>query len=131
LFIDEFGRMKSAVEVKSLKPDCTKCHALCCVALAFDWPHYAKPAGVPCKNLDDDFRCSKWDVLEKEGYRQCRRFSCHGAGQAVAQYAEENAIANWREAPPGDRVELGIFQQVYSELYSDLIRTPPLSKNNG
>ncbi len=120
--------MNSTVEVTNFTPDCSKCHGLCCVALAFDWPHYKKPAGTPCKNLDDNFRCGKWDVLEKEGYDTCRRFSCHGAGQAVAQFAEENGIANWRAAPADEPIEQGLFQQVYSEVYKNLVSAPPPAK---
>lgn len=122
--------MNITLEVDEFRPNCEKCHGLCCVALAFQWPHYEKPAGVPCKNLDENFKCTKWDVLEKEGFRNCRRYSCHGAGQAVAQFSDENGLPNWRESAEGDCLELAVFQRVYTELYNDIVGAPPPVKED-
>ncbi|MBC8238940.1 MAG: hypothetical protein H8E30_00550 [Alphaproteobacteria bacterium] len=126
--IDERFAMTKTVDVKGFTPNCTDCHALCCVALALEWPHYKKPAGEPCKNLDENFRCSKWNSLEAGGYRECRSFSCFGAGQAVAQFTEANCLPNWRESAPEEHAELSIFQRVYSELYNDFLGVLPPRK---
>jgi len=37
--------------------------------------------------------------LEQDGYTDCRRFSCHGTGQAVAQFALDNGIPIGGNAP--------------------------------
>ncbi len=120
--------MSETVEITDFAPDCKNCHAICCVALAFDWPHYKKPAGVPCENLDRDFRCNKWDRLESEGFFGCRNFTCYGAGQAVARFIAEKSIPNWRQSGKDGHVELSIFQRVYSDLYSDFNKRPPPRK---
>jgi len=122
--------MTIAVEVDEFTPNCKKCHALCCVAMAFDWPNYKKPAGVPCKNLDENFKCTKWNVLEEEGYFACRVFSCYGAGQAVAQFVEEEALPDWRESNGDEKAELVVFQRVYQELYNDFHGKPPPVKKD-
>mgnify|MGYP006099423935 CR=1 FL=1 len=116
--------MAMTVEVKGFPPNCKDCHTLCCVVLTFDGPHYKKPAGEPCKNLDQNSRCNKWNILEGEGYRECRSFSCFGAGQVVAHFTEANCLPNWQERAPDEHAELSIFQRVYSELYNDFVGKP-------
>jgi hypothetical protein len=71
-----------------LRADCSRCVGLCCVApelaasadFAID-----KPAGVPCPNLLDDFRCGIHDRLRESGFPACAVFDCFGAGQQVTQ----------------------------------------------
>ncbi len=120
--------MKTTVDVTEFTPDCKNCHGTCCVALAFDWHNYKKPAGAPCKNLGDDFRCTIWDNLEEEGFIFCRGFSCYGAGQAVARLVKEEGIPNWRDSPDGEKVELGLFQNTYKALYEDFKGKPAPKK---
>lgn len=117
--------MTLAVEVTEFTPNCNKCRGLCCVGLALEWPNYKKPAGVPCKHLDENFRCSKWDVLEEEGFFACRGFSCYGAGQAVTRLIDENSLPTWRQSNGDEHAELGTFQRVYQELYRDRHDNPP------
>ncbi|WP_244296263.1 pentapeptide repeat-containing protein [Pseudoclavibacter terrae] len=78
--------------------DCARCVALCCSALAFsrgdDFAH-EKPAGKPCRNLDENLGCSIHAVLLERGYRGCTVFECHGAGQRVTQ--ETFGGGDWRE----------------------------------
>ena len=67
-----------------LQPDCARCAALCCVALAFDRSDrfaYDKPACEPCRNLGGDDRCRIYDRREREGFSGCIRFDCQGARQ--------------------------------------------------
>jgi len=115
----------AVLEIGEFLPDCKNCHALCCVALAFKWVHDEKLAGEPCKNLGDNFECTKWDTLEEEGYLECRSHTCYGAGQGVAEFLKEKNLPNWRDSEEGKRVELAVFQRVYSELYSDFNGRPP------
>jgi len=83
-----------------LVPDCKQCAALCCVALAFDKsPQFAndKPAGVACKNLTPNGRCSVHKNLSQEGFKGCVDFDCHGAGQHVTQVLFEGCT--WQDDP--------------------------------
>lgn len=73
--------------IPSLTEDCSRCAALCCVALAFDrGESFAidKPAGTPCPKLDGHL-CSAHATLEEDGFSGCVRYSCTGAGQRVVQ----------------------------------------------
>jgi hypothetical protein len=71
----------------TLRADCARCAALCCVAPAFAASHdfaIDKPAGRPCPNLSG-FRCSVHDRLRERGFPGCVAFDCFGAGQQVTQ----------------------------------------------
>ncbi|MGN6380602.1 MAG: pentapeptide repeat-containing protein [Gaiellales bacterium] len=81
-----------------LRADCGRCAGLCCVAPAFSVSaDFAidKPAGVPCPNLGDDFRCSIHSQLRGRGFPGCAAYDCFGAGQRVAQVTF--AGRDWRE----------------------------------
>ncbi|MEV6347845.1 pentapeptide repeat-containing protein [Actinoplanes sp. NPDC051851] len=80
--------------------DCSRCAALCCVAPAFaKSSDFAvdKPAGRPCRNLGDDFRCGIHEELPQRGFRGCVVFDCFGAGQRITQ--ETFAGRDWRSSP--------------------------------
>ncbi len=80
-------------------PDCARCAALCCVALAFDRSDlfaFDKPAGEPCRHLAGH-ACTIHPRLEDEGFGGCVRYDCLGAGQAVVQ--EVFAGRSWRDEP--------------------------------
>lgn len=84
----------------SLRPDCSKCFALCCTAFGFTRSaDFAldKPAGSPCSNLAADFSCTIHDSLRPRGFPGCTVFDCFGAGQTVSQ--ELFGGRNWREHP--------------------------------
>ncbi|MDQ0809356.1 uncharacterized protein YjbI with pentapeptide repeats [Streptomyces sp. B3I7] len=72
----------------ALRADCSRCFALCCVALPFtasaDFAR-DKNAGTPCPNLGGDHRCGIHDRLRPEGYSGCTVYDCFGAGQKVSQ----------------------------------------------
>ncbi|UQU65912.1 pentapeptide repeat-containing protein [Couchioplanes caeruleus] len=71
-----------------LRADCSRCVGLCCVAPAFaKSSDFAidKPAGRPCPNLGDDFRCGIHDRLPEKGFPGCVVFDCFGAGQHLTQ----------------------------------------------
>lgn len=71
-----------------LQADCSRCFALCCVAPGFaksaDFG-YTKPAGKPCRNLLDDYRCAIHSTLRRQGFSGCQVYDCFGAGQHVSQ----------------------------------------------
>ncbi|GGC00830.1 pentapeptide repeat-containing protein [Cellulomonas carbonis] len=83
-----------------LVADCSRCAGLCCVALPFarsaDFA-VDKPAGVPCTNLRDDFRCGVHDRLRETGWVGCTVFDCAGAGQHVVQ--DLYGGRDWRSHP--------------------------------
>jgi uncharacterized protein YjbI with pentapeptide repeats len=83
-----------------LVADCERCFGLCCVVPAFaksaDFA-FDKPAGQPCRNLGDDFRCGIHRDLRRKGFPGCTVYDCFGAGQKVAQQTYKGV--DWRDAP--------------------------------
>jgi hypothetical protein len=72
----------------SLRADCARCAALCCVALAFDRSNlfaFDKPAGQPCRHLDACGGCRIHAARGQQGFGGCIRYDCLGAGQRVTQ----------------------------------------------
>lgn len=95
---------------ESLQADCANCFGLCCVALSFarsaDFAA-SKPAGQPCSNLQQDFRCGIHTQLRDEGYPGCTVFDCFGAGQKVSQITFGGT--DWRQAPRTARSMFEVF----------------------
>jgi hypothetical protein len=54
-----------------------------------------KPAGRPCPNLRDDFRCGIHADLRDRGFPGCEVFDCFGAGQQLTQVTFGGR--SWRE----------------------------------
>lgn len=96
----EKSRATPTVRPDELRADCARCFGLCCVLPAFaasaDFA-LDKPAGTPCPNLGDDFRCGIHDRLRDRGFPGCAVFDCFGAGQQVAQVTF--AGHDWRDRP--------------------------------
>lgn len=87
-------------QTPSLKSECSRCAALCCVALSFDkGPKFAisKEAGTPCPNLGPDHRCTIHEDLAERGFQGCIDYDCAGAGQRVIE--ERFNGEDWRSAP--------------------------------
>jgi hypothetical protein len=83
-----------------LRPDCSRCDALCCVLLAFDAsPAFAfdKPACAPCRNLAPDNRCTIHAKLADLGFGGCSIYDCQGAGQRVTGQVFKGR--SWRNDP--------------------------------
>jgi hypothetical protein len=83
-----------------LRADCSRCAALCCVALAFDKGEsfdIDKAADVPCPNLGARGFCTIHDKLKDFGFAGCARYDCNGAGQRVTQ--ELFGGRSWQEDP--------------------------------
>ncbi|KOU47536.1 pentapeptide repeat-containing protein [Streptomyces sp. WM6378] len=84
----------------TLVSDCGNCFGLCCVALAYaasaDFA-IDKPAGKPCPNLQQDFRCGIHRDLRGRGFQGCTVYDCFGAGQKVSQ--QTFGGRDWRTAP--------------------------------
>ncbi|MEU2491193.1 pentapeptide repeat-containing protein [Streptomyces sp. NPDC007883] len=98
-----------APDTAALRADCGACFALCCVALPFSASaDFAvdKPAGRPCGNLRDDFRCGIHTRLRDSGFPGCTVYDCYGAGQKVSQVTFGGR--SWRQ-DPGARGMLDVF----------------------
>jgi uncharacterized protein YjbI with pentapeptide repeats len=94
----------------SLRADCERCFALCCVVPAFSVSAdfaITKKAGQPCPNLKPDFRCGIHTRLRENGFRGCTVYDCFGAGQKVSQVTF--AGEDWRLAPQLARQIFEVF----------------------
>jgi uncharacterized protein YjbI with pentapeptide repeats len=94
----------------SLRADCERCFALCCVAPAFSVSaDFAidKAAGHACPNLQSDFRCGIHSTLRQRGFAGCAVYDCFGAGQKVAQVTFGGQ--DWRRAPGTARQMFEVF----------------------
>ena len=93
-----------SVSERELHADCGRCVALCCVGPAFaasaDFA-LDKPAGTPCPNLRDDFRCGIHARLPESGFRGCTVYDCFGAGQRVTAATRDGRgePTDWRRTP--------------------------------
>jgi hypothetical protein len=105
----------------ALRADCSRCAGLCCVAPAFaasaDFA-IAKPAGVACPNLAEDFRCGIHAELPERGFPGCTVFDCFGAGQRITQSTFGGR--SWRESPElarGQFAVLPVMRQLHEMLW--------------
>ncbi len=93
-----------------LRPDCSRCFGLCCVAPPFSAsPEFAidKEAGHACPHLRRDFRCDIHATLAERGFPGCTVYDCFGAGQQVAQVTFGGT--DWRRAPETARQMFDAF----------------------
>lgn len=93
-----------------LRADCSRCFALCCVALPFARSNdfaFTKAAGDPCVNLQGDFRCGIHTTLREKGFPGCTVYECFGAGQKVAQVTFHGT--DWRAEPGSARLVFDVF----------------------
>ncbi|WP_312868277.1 pentapeptide repeat-containing protein [Amycolatopsis pithecellobii] len=66
-----------------------------------------KPAGTPCPNLREDFRCGIHARLRESGFAGCTVFDCFGAGQQVSQVTFGGR--DWRGDPETARRMFAVF----------------------
>ncbi|MET9429625.1 MULTISPECIES: pentapeptide repeat-containing protein [unclassified Streptomyces] len=101
------------LQLDTLRGDCANCFGLCCVALPFtasaDFA-VGKPAGTPCGNLRDDFRCGIHTRLRDEGFPGCTVYDCFGAGQKVSQVTFGGR--DWRRNPDTAQAMFAAFPVV-------------------
>ncbi|SEE80526.1 pentapeptide repeat-containing protein [Jiangella alba] len=93
-----------------LRADCARCTGLCCVGPALTRSaDFAidKPAGEPCPNLRDDFRCGIHTELRPRGFPGCTVYDCFGAGQQVVQVTFGGAM--WRSSASARAEQLAAF----------------------
>jgi len=97
----------------SLRADCERCFALCCVAPAFaasaDFA-INKNAGQACPHLQPDFRCGIHTRLRQQGFRGCTVYDCFGAGQKVSQVTFGGQ--DWRRVPRTAKQMFAVFSIV-------------------
>ncbi|MCR8643254.1 pentapeptide repeat-containing protein [Paenibacillus sp. N1-5-1-14] len=98
----------------SLQADCEQCFGLCCTALPFaasvDFA-IDKPAGTPCSNLQDNFRCGVHTKLRQIGFRGCTVYDCFGAGQKLSQITFKEK--NWRTNPDSAQLMFEVFPTMW------------------
>ena len=98
---------------RSLRADCDRCFALCCVAPAFaasaDFA-LTKPPGQACPNLRADFRCGIHAALRLRGFRGCAVYDCFGAGQKVSQVTFGGQ--DWRWDPHTAQQMFAVFSSM-------------------
>ncbi|WP_175638959.1 pentapeptide repeat-containing protein [Metabacillus schmidteae] len=107
-------------DLKSVKADCENCFGLCCVALPYlksaDFA-YDKDSGIPCENLQTDYRCGIHRNLRKSGFRGCTVYECFGAGQKVSQFTYSGR--DWRKNKEIEKEMFEVFpvmQQLHEML---------------
>lgn len=113
--------LMDAYDSNSFQADCANCFGLCCVALAFtasaDFP-VDKAGGVPCRNLEENFRCGIHRNLRLSGYSGCTVFDCLGAGQKVSQLTFGGM--NWKDHPESAQKMfqvLPVMQQLHEMMF--------------
>jgi uncharacterized protein YjbI with pentapeptide repeats len=77
-----------------------------------------KPAGTPCPNLGEDFRCGIHERLRPRGFPGCAVYDCFGAGQRVAQVTFGGR--DWRRSPEIAEqmfVVFGVMRQLHELLW--------------
>lgn len=126
----------SAEELRhhNLKADCENCFGFCCVALYFSasegFPE-DKDAGIPCINLQQDFRCRVHNNLKERGLKGCIAYDCLGAGQKVAKVTYGGQ--DWHKAPESAKQMYDVFlimKQIYEMLWylTEAITLKPASE---
>lgn len=102
---------------KGLTADCSACFGLCCTALniiaSSDFA-MNKPAGTPCTNLQEDFKCHIHTELRESGYKGCTVYDCLGAGQKGSQDTFKGR--SWRKNPTDAEQMFQVFP-VMEQLY--------------
>jgi uncharacterized protein YjbI with pentapeptide repeats len=103
-----------------LRADCENCFGLCCVALPYaksaDFA-FDKDGGIPCKNLQADYRCGIHNKLRNEGFKGCTVYECFGAGQKVSRVTYKGR--DWRINPETAKEMFEVFpimQQLHEML---------------
>ena len=107
LFVDDARAVARTAQRKpdimtqsTLRADCARCAALCCVALAFDRSELFaidKPAGACCPHLGHAGQCSIHAQRLQRGFGGCVGYDCLGAGQRVVQ--DLFGAASWQDDP--------------------------------
>lgn len=121
----------SNISRSNLRADCKNCFGFCCVALYFSASEgfpVNKDAGVPCINLQSDFRCSVHKNLKSLGLKGCIAYDCFGAGQKVAQVTYGGH--DWRQVPETAQQMYEVFlimHQIHEMLWylTEAIRLEP------
>ncbi|MGH3793399.1 MAG: pentapeptide repeat-containing protein [Pseudonocardiaceae bacterium] len=121
----------------SLRADCERCFALCCVAPAFSASaDFAidKDAGQACPNLRSDFRCGIHARLRQQGFPGCTVYDCFGAGQKVSQVTFGGR--DWRRAPRTAQQMFEVFpimRQLHELLWylTEALTLPPARPLHG
>lgn len=97
----------------TLRADCARCQALCCVGLPFDRGEsfgFDKPADVACHYLDASCRCGIHGELAARGQAGCAGYDCYGAGQRITQ--ELFAGVSWQRDPEARAPLLEAFRRL-------------------
>lgn len=97
----------------TLRADCARCQALCCVSLSFDrgeWFAFDKPANATCRHLGPGLACAIHGELETKGQAGCAAYDCYGAGQVITQ--QVFAGVSWKRATDGGAAMFDAFRRL-------------------
>ncbi|WP_243735141.1 pentapeptide repeat-containing protein [Paenibacillus turpanensis] len=107
-------------DIERFTADCEQCFGLCCVALPYaksaDFA-FDKEGGIPCRNLEGDYRCGIHSKLRNSGLKGCTVYECFGAGQKVSQHTYGGK--SWRDHPETAQEMFRVFpvmQQLHEML---------------
>ena len=98
-----------------LVADCARCAGVCCVATSFEASEdfaIDKPAGVACRHLSRDARCSIYGERERRGFSGCTLFDCYGAGPHATRLQSRASLSN-RERDAAFRVLRELFELLW------------------
>ncbi|GGE73317.1 pentapeptide repeat-containing protein [Priestia taiwanensis] len=77
-----------------------------------------KDGGIPCSNLQANFKCGIHKDLREQGFKGCTVFECFGAGQKVSQHTFNDV--SWKKNPEQAKKMYDIFpivQQLHEMLF--------------
>lgn len=103
------------------KADCEKCYGLCCVALYFsalDGFPVDKEGGVPCPNLQEDYRCREHKNLTALGLKGCCGYDCFGAGPKISQ--DTFSCKSWKDMKKSANEMFAVYL-IMRQLYEMLL----------
>ncbi|HEY0834516.1 MAG TPA: hypothetical protein VGE72_11465 [Azospirillum sp.] len=121
------------------RANCSRCQALCCVALHLKpeggFPEEKAP-GVPCRHIDRKrLNCGIWRVREAHGFTGCGPYDCFGAGQLVSKVMTKRGM-KWPKLDPAtadrcfdDMRRLMRIHLMLAYLHAGQVTDPPLLAN--
>lgn len=103
----------------SLRSDCSRCAALCCIGLGFERSArfaFDKATGERCRYLDACSRCAVHDRREALGLSGCVSYDCLGAGQHMTDLLGGASAASARLSEPTTLEAFRVLRETHEQL---------------